>query len=350
MKQRKNYMKLKFMLSVLVVGLVINVLQTNFIQNNSSTPAIPIVGSEKEEIFANVKEKLHNHQNTYKVSKPVTLIPQAFAESREYDDLSAYAVIDYATGNVLADKNLEKKLPIASLTKIMTAIVVLDLANPDEKFSVSQKAAGIMPTKIGVDTGELLTVEELLNATLLTSANDAAEVIKEGIDVKYDDEIFIRAMNEKAQFIGLKNTHFDNPQGFDGENYSSVHDYAILTHYALTYYPLISHIVAKESEFLPDTDHHKRYFLPNWNGLIGVYPNTIGVKIGNTRLAAKTTAVVAERNGKRVLAIALGAPDVLKRDLWTAQLLDLGFQEKYGLEPVKVTEDQLRSKYAMWDW
>src|SRR5690606_3687251 len=95
---------------------------------------------------------------------------------------------------------------------------------------------------------------------------------------------------------------------------------------------------------------HKQFDLYNWNGLLGVYPGASGVKIGNTGDAQKTTIVTAERNGKKLLVVVLGAPGVLERDMWAAELLDLGFEKQYGMAPINVTEEQLRAKYKTWKY
>lgn len=294
--------------------------------------------------------RLQKYPSIYKLKKDSSFIPQVSA-SDDYEMASAYAVVDYESGKVLASKNLTQKLPIASLTKIMSAIVALDLVKPSERFIVSEKAARIIPTKIGLQKGEQLTLDELLQATLLTSANDAVEVIREGIDKKYNDKVFIRAMNEKADFLGLKDTYFTNPQGFDADlHLSSVYDVSIMTHYALENYPLIKELVKDDYELLPANEFHKRFDLYNWNGLIGVYPGLTGVKIGNTDNALKTTSVVAERNGKKLLAVLLGAPGIIERDLWVSQILDLGYQKSLGIAGVDITEEQLLEKYQTWKY
>lgn len=304
---------------------------------------------QKADVFYDkVSPQLEKKQNTYRLQEENSFIPKAGA-SAAFEDAAGYAVIDFDSGEVLGSKNLSKQLPIASLTKIMTSVVALDLANPDELFTVTQTAADKIPTKIGVRVGEQLTVEELLHAALLTSGNDATEVLKDGIDAKYGRGVFIRAMNEKAHILGLTNSSFANAQGFDDvNNYSSVEDVAILSHYALTNYPLLAEIAKKDYMFLPANEHHKQFDLYNWNGLIGVYPRTMGLKIGNTGDAGKTTVVFSERNNKKMLAVVLGAPGILERDLWAAQLLDLGYKTSSNLTAIDVTEEQLRAKYATW--
>ncbi len=314
-------------------------------------PKLVIPVPQKEDIFFDeISPKLDRAQNTYALQKEKSFIPSADAAT-DYDSAAAYAVIDFDSGKVIASKDLDKRLPIASLTKVMSAVVALDLARLSDSFSVSAHAAKTIPTKIAVEPGEHYTLEELLEAGLLTSANDAMQVMREGIDQKYGHTIFVRAMNEKALLLGLKNSSFANPQGFDSvDNYSSVEDLAILTHYALVNYPAIATIAKKDASELPENDQHKRSVLYNWNGLIDVYPDTIGMKIGNTDAAGMTSIVISERAGKKIMAVVLGAPGILKRDLWAAQLLDVGYKETLGLANVDVTESELRSKYATWKY
>ncbi len=305
---------------------------------------------QKVDILSVVRKKLVMVPNSYTVKQDKPLIEQTYAAS-DYDKASSYALIDYDSGDVILSKSLEQEVPIASLTKMMTAVVSLDLANPSDEFIVTQKAAATIPTKIVVVPGQKMNLNELLHAALMTSANDAVEVIREGVDQKYDDKIFIKAMNVKAQYIGLKNTHFSNPQGFDAsDNYSTAEDMAVLAHYAMTHYPLISEIVNKDFLILEKSENHKQFNLYNWNGLLGVYPGISGVKIGNTDDAKMTTLVISERDGKKLIAVMLGAPGVLERDLWTAQLLDAGFEKVSNLPPVAITKEQLYAKYDTWKY
>lgn len=264
---------------------------------------------------------------------------------------SAYVAIDYDSGHVIFSNHATSQLPIASLTKIMSAMVALDLAKPQEEITVSQLASEYPPTKIGLTKGEQLTLDELLHAMLMTSANDAAQAVADGINKKYHADVFIWAMNKKAKNLGLTGTHFASPQGFDSSaNYSSAKDLAILTHYALTHYPEIAQIVASDYIQLPATNTHKQYDLYNWNGLLDVYPNISGVKIGNTHAAKYTNVVLSERNGKKVLVVVLGASGVLQRDLDAATLLDSAFAKAYGMEPIDITTAALQAKYATWKY
>jgi serine-type D-Ala-D-Ala carboxypeptidase (penicillin-binding protein 5/6) len=304
---------------------------------------------QKQDIFDQLIPKLELKDNHFQIKSKQSLIPQALA-GQDFDQATAYGVIDFQTGEVLLQKNLDQKLPIASITKVMSAVVTLDLLDPSEKLTVNYHDTQVEPTKLALKIGEKYTVEELLNAALMSSANDSIEMLKEAVDSKYGTGIFVRSMNAKAEFLGLKNTHFVNPQGLDdGHPYSSVEDQAILANYALNNYPLIKQIVSQDhGELVQSTSHHEEY-LNNWNGLLGVYPGVYGIKIGNTDDAKNTTEVVSERGGQKLLVVVLGAGGVLKRDTYAAELLDLGFKQR-GLEAVNVTESELRAKYATWKY
>lgn len=316
----------------------------------SSSNMVSPVSTKKVDVFEQITPKLERFSNEFKPEKHNSLIPVTHA-SGEYDLASAYAVVDMDTGEVVLEKNLSKRLPIASITKVMTAVVALDLATSlNQEFIVSEKASKMVPTKVMLKPGEKVTLELLLKSALISSANDSAQVIKEGIDQMYKDEVFIKAMNEKAKLIGMENTHFTNPQGFDNPNhYSSVEDLAILSNYALKNYPILKEIVAKGHEDM-NVGSENRFYLNNWNGLLGVYPGVSGIKIGNTGEAGYTTTIISERGGKKLFAVILGTPGVLERDLWTAQLLDLGFEKVAGLEPINIAKADLKEKYASWKY
>lgn len=304
---------------------------------------------EAADPFEQVQLKLEVKPSDINIPDNKTLIKEAQAEG-EFNEASSYIVVDADTGEMIAGKSTDTALPVASLTKIMTATVALDLADPKESFLISETAPKVEPTNMGLIPGQRWTIEELLHGMLMTSSNDCAQAVKEGIDLKYGDGTFIRAMNAKAKFLGLNNSSFDNPQGFDGEkNYSTAKDLAKLSLYIYKNYPLISEIVKKDYQFFPETSNHKQADLINWNGLLGTYPGVYGLKIGNTEKANKTTIVAANRQGHKILSVLLGAPGIKERDLWASELLDLGFAKKFDLDPVNINTKQLAQKYADWN-
>lgn len=332
-----------FLFSFCAAFLMAVIPQLNLIPRSSSSIVNP--QPSKVDSFKQVEPKLKlKDSNLFNLKHQSSVIPSAHAGG-DYDLASAYGVVDLDSGEVLLEKNFDKTLPIASITKIMTAVIALDLADPSELITISQASSQQVPSKVMLKAGEKFTLEQLIKSAMITSANDAAFAIKDGIDQKYGGEVFVRAMNEKAKLIGMNNTNFTNPAGFDAKNhYSSVEDLSLLSHYALNNYPLIKEIATLEFD---DLNIDERFYLRNWNGLLGVYPGVSGLKIGNTGKAGHTTTVVSERGDKKLLAVTLGAPGVLERDLWTAQLLDSGF-EKLGFKPVRITEEQLKDKYATW--
>ncbi|HRN96790.1 MAG TPA: serine hydrolase, partial [Candidatus Levybacteria bacterium] len=228
-----------------------------FFQNLNGVPSLfsPLADKQVVEAADIITPKLAKKENTIVLQKQLGLSPLEI-------EAKAYIVVDMDTNEILAEKNATTPTAIASLTKVLSAVIALDLADPSEQFVVSKKAASIPPTKIGVVPGEKMTLSELLQAMLLTSANDATEVIKEGIDAKYKDKIFIQAMNQKAKMIGMHNSQFTNPQGFDAKgHYSTPYDLALLSLYAMQHYPEIKEIAYKDYAFLPENAQHKQFDL-----------------------------------------------------------------------------------------
>lgn len=212
-------------------------------------------GSEVVDPFDQIQLKLETKPNNIKLSRNISFIEEAQAVG-DFNEASSYIVVDGDSGEVIAEKDAGNKLSIASITKIMTAMVASDLVSLDEPFTISETAPKVEPTNMGLVTGQTWTLEELLHGLLLTSSNDCAQAIKEGIDGKFGQGTFIRAMNAKAKFLGVKNTSFGNPQGFDGpNNYSTSEDLAVLAMYLYKNYPSLSKIPGAPSKttktFLP---------------------------------------------------------------------------------------------------
>jgi D-alanyl-D-alanine carboxypeptidase len=344
--------KLSFyaLFSILFLGIIVSFISSRMFFPGSSNVLSPLSQD------ASLTKALHridvSNPNAFRLIRQQSFVSKAYAtnQTEVFDQATEYIAIDNQSGNILLEKNAQYPVSIASLTKIMTSVVALDLAKSTDSLTVSSHAANEIPTTIGVVAGQQMTVDELLHAVLMTSANDAAQAVKDGIDAKYGSPVFIAAMNEKAKFLGLKHTHFANPQGFDNKaNYSSAEDLAVLTHYALTNYSEIASITRQDFLHIDANTQHKQFDLNNWNGLLDVYPGVYGVKIGNTGGAGYTTVVGSQREGKDVLIILLNAPGILERDEWAAQLLDRAFGQ-FGITPANITEDDLRAKYATWKY
>ncbi len=204
-------------------------------------------------------------------------------------------------------KNVRKRLPAASLTKIMTALLVLEDYRPHDVVAIGRAAAAETGTRLGLRVGDRMTVEDLLAATLIHSANDACHALA---DWRTGDEAaFVRLMNQRARELRLVDTRFANACGLDAPgHYTSARDLTLLTEVALRM-RVFAELVAKPEARLHTVDGQKPFAIENRNVLVGRFPGVVGVKSGYTRSAGKCLVALAERNGVRVLVVLLNAPD-----------------------------------------
>lgn len=231
--------------------------------------------------------------------------------------------IETKGGQILFAKNIHERLPIASLTKVMTVLIALEHHGLDDQFLVSERAAASEPDKMLLITGEKLTLKELLYGTFLVSANDAAEVLAEGTTGNRDE--FIELMNDKAAQLGMKDTYFVNPTGLDedGNNtYSSAYDLALLARYIIRRYPFLIDISRIEHIILPQTENHQDYDMYSGINLLTTYPGVVGFKTGYTPEAGLTLITLARKNGHEIVGVLLGSSD--RRDE-ARELLDYSF-------------------------
>ncbi len=222
--------------------------------------------------------------------------------------VSASSVVSYdlTDNKVLYVKDIKKKLPLASLTKIMTAIVALENYDLSREFRVSKNAATIGEDSMGLAEGENLPLENLLYGLMLNSGNDAAETIAQGSD--FGRENFVYLMNKKAEDLGLSDTHFTNPTGLegDGNQYSTVTDLLVMTHYALQI-PEFAKIVATYQYDIEQSDKHKEYHIYNETNLLTTYPGVKGVKTGYTYEAGLCLVTYLDYDGHKIIAILMNA-------------------------------------------
>lgn len=245
-------------------------------------------------------------------------------------EIQAKAAISYdlASNTLLLDKNMDQKLPIASLTKVMTAIVALENGEESDQIEVTQRAATIGEDSMGLTTGETLTVKELLYGLFLNSGNDAAEALAQSSPFGRDN--FIHQMNKKAEDLGLSSTHFTNPTGLqgDGDQYSTAHDLLVITRYALEK-PAIAEVARLPYMFIPYTNTHKAYELYNETNLLTTYPGVKGMKTGFTDEAGLCLITYLEYGGHKIIAIVLNSPS--RRDEMI-QILDYSLKS-LGVKP-----------------
>lgn len=251
------------------------------------------------------------------------------------EPISAQAAIlmEASTGFVLFEKNADQPLPMASTTKILTALAVCELCSPDEQVTVSAKAAATEGSRAYLQGGERLSVEQLLYALLLSSGNDAAEALAEYAG-KGSREDFLRVLNEKAAVWGLESTRLLNPSGLPEDGHeSTARDMAQAARLVLKQ-PLLRKIVGTKS-FSFASQSGQQHILSNHNSLLRTYPYATGMKTGYTRAAGRCLVSSAMRDGIELICVTLRDPDDWRDH---AALLDLGFSRLFWVEVAKAGE------------
>lgn len=210
-------------------------------------------------------------------------------------------LLDAQTGRVLYEKNADQQSLIASTTKIMTALVVCEQCNVLDRFRIPKEAVGIEGSSIYLKEGEVLTVQELLYGLMLHSGNDAAVAL--AIYCGGTVEGFAEMMNEKARRIGMENSHFVNPNGLDAPgHYSTARDMAVLAAYAMEN-PLFAQTVSTKTVNIAGRS------LRNHNKLLWLVDGADGVKTGYTKAAGRILVSSATRQGRRLIAVTMNAPN-----------------------------------------
>lgn len=212
-------------------------------------------------------------------------------------------VLEGNSNEILYEYNSNKRLPMASTTKIITCIVAIENCREfDTKFRVSDKAIGVEGTSIYLKEGEFLSMKELLYGLILASGNDCAVAIAEYFD---GEENFVKMMNDLVAKLELENTHFDNPHGLDSEtHYTSAYDLARLTSYALKN-PMFREIVSTKRMVIEPTEIYQARYLKNKNRLLFKIDNCIGGKTGFTDNAGRCLVNAHEENDMQIISVVL---------------------------------------------
>lgn len=244
-----------------------------------------------------------------------TVIPQNSYPLRNWDienlKIQAPAAISVQIGNekdkVLFAKNETQKLPVASLTKLMTTLVVLENYDLDQKIVISEAAMGQEGVQGVLKAGEVLSVKDLLYITLIESSNRAAYALSEVMGARG----FVNTMNETAQRLGLANTHFTDSTGLSSQSYSTAEDIVILSKYLSQTYSLFNQIINTKEYDLYLTNGQLHHTLSNTNKLLGSMPEIIGGKTGWTNEAKGCFMVIEEfgQTGNYIISVVLGSDD-----------------------------------------
>ena len=266
-------------------------------------------------------------------------IPKVYAE--EYlKNAKSGILVENSTGEILYEKNKSDRLSIASLTKMMVQIIVLENIELgkikwNDIVTVSSNASGMGGTQIWLSTGEKMSVKDLFKGMSIVSANDATVALAEY--VSGSEKKFVNLMNEKAKMLGLKNTFFKNCTGLDEDgHYSSAEDLAIIARELLKHDEILNFSSVYEDYIRVDTPN--KYWLVNTNKLVRFYNGADGLKTGFTDDALYTMAVTAKRENMRLIAIVLGENDSKTRNNETVELLNYGF-DNYKIDLLKKKND-----------
>ena len=238
----------------------------------------------------------------------------------------AAILVDAATGEVLYEKNADKREYPASLTKMMTCILALEQGRPDRVVRVSSNAANVESTYL--KPGDRMRFGDLLAQMMLASDNGAATAIGESL-AQGDIKKFAQRMNEEARSLGMERTHFVNANGMpDTNHYTTARDFSKLACYAMKNEQFRRLVGTKQRNIYYITPSGHKEFLENTNKLLHSYPGCTGIKTGWTRAAQGCLAVAAQRDGRELIAIVLHSQDGSTRFTEGAALLDYGFSKK----------------------
>jgi len=233
---------------------------------------------------------------------------------------SAYVV--RVNGELLWERQANRRLPPASLTKLMTVLLALDDYKPKAVVEISRQAARETGMRLGLKHQQRFYVEDMLAAALINSGNDACHALADFVGG--DHQRFVKLMNQRAKKLGMSNTNFTNACGHDAaDHFSSAHDLAILTTEVIKH-KWIADLAIRESMQISEIGTSKNYTLQNKNALIGRYQGALGLKTGYTPKAGTCLIALAERGGTRVMLVMLNSAN----RWWDAvDLLDLAFAQ-----------------------
>ena len=277
-----------------------------------------------------------------------TAVPTGENQTNSVDlalECKSAVLMEAATGNILYEQNADEALPPASVTKVMTLLLVMEAIEEgkitlSDTVRTSAHAAAMGGSQIYLKEGEEMSVEDMLKSVIIASANDAACALAE--HVAGSEEAFVKKMNEKAAELGMKNTSFENTNGLDDtteNHYTSARDIAIMSRELIKHEKILEY-----SSIWMDTVRNGMFGLTNTNRLVRFYRGCTGLKTGSTSKAGFCVSATAERDGVSLICVIMGAESGDKRNAMASKLLDYGFAnygvykyEPEALENLKVT-------------
>ena len=241
----------------------------------------------------------------------------------------AALLMDYSTGKIIFANNEHEKLPPASVTKIMTLLLAMEAIdsgklNLDSKIPISDYAAGMGGTQVYLEPGETQRIEDLIKAVAIRSANDAAVALGEAISGT--NEGFVKLMNDRAESLGMKNTHFTNASGLPADDhYTTAYDIALMSRELLKHTGIQKYLTTYMDDLLVGKEKDDTQVMVNTNRLVRDYDGTTGIKTGSTNAAGYCISASAKRGDLQLIAVILGGQTSAIRFNEAKKLLDYGF-------------------------
>ncbi len=274
-----------------------------------------------------------------------SLIPRIQAEEINLAENAKSAIlIEASTGTVLFEKNPDEKLAPASMTKMMSMLLVVEsvekgLIKWEDMVTVSANASGMGGSQILLETNEKMSVDDLFKGVAVASGNDAVVALAEKISGT--ESQFVSMMNKRAKELGLQNTEFKNPHGLDAANhYSSARDMALIAKELVKHPKVLEYTSIYEDYLRENTD--RKIWLVNTNKLVRFYDGVDGLKTGYTEPAGYCLTATAKKDGMRVIAVVMGEPDSKTRNREVTSMLDYAFSN-YELETFLSTKSILKT-------
>jgi D-alanyl-D-alanine carboxypeptidase len=309
-KAAKTIFSKKVLILLAIVITIIGFLAMTLTKSTGQSTSDKVTGDDSQKL---IKDNIEKYQPKY----------EWFEKNPQPIGLTADSaiVLDQNTGQIIFAKEEKKHLPPASITKVLTLIIVLENMNQDDSCTVSREASETQPNKLIMQPGEMLKVRDLLYSMTMISANDSAEVLAECYPGGRG--AFIEKMNEKVKELGLSNSNFVDPNGLnDTEQYSSASDMATITRYGILTQPdFLKYLGRKEDYSVPATETNQAHYWYQVSTLLKTYPGMEAAKTGYTHIAHNTYVGVAKRGERRIIIVYFGARTTTND---ATQLLDYG--------------------------
>ena len=272
----------------------------------------------------------------------IVLLPFNISAMELATNASSVIVMEPTTGEIIYERNSHERRHPASMTKIMTMLLVMeaiekDIIKWDDMVTVSSNASGMGGSQILLETGEQMSVYDMFKGLAVASGNDAAVALAEKI--AGTEEMFVKMMNDRAKELGLQDTNFKNCHGLDDANhYSSAYDMAIMAKELVKHEKIFEFTSIYEDYLRKDTD--RSFWLVNTNKLVRFYPGVDGLKTGYTSEAGFCITATANINDMRIITVVMGEPDSDTRNKDVSSVFDYVYAQ-YGLQKIVDTETVL---------